>query len=79
MMVPFLGVARVIGQHNIMCPVKSALEVEIRYPAVELGRKDILVHVLSSDPFKIRAASGLVSFDALPAYAANRAPTRCDD
>ncbi|MBX3027364.1 enoyl-ACP reductase FabI [bacterium] len=71
----FYGADKVVGEYNLMGPVKAALQCCVRYLARELGPKDIRVHALSPGPIRTRAASGLGGFDALIADAAARTPS----
>lgn len=70
----FYGAEKVVGNYNVMGPVKAALEATTRYMAAELGPKRIRVHALSPGPIATRAASGLSRFDMLLEQAAARAP-----
>lgn len=72
--VTFYGAEKVVGQYNLMGPVKAALESSVRYLSAELGAKRIRVHALSPGPLKTRAASGLDRFDELMDYARARTP-----
>ena len=63
-----------MDHHNIMGPVKAALEATTRYLSVELGDKNIRVNALSPRPLETRAASGIDHFDALVDDARSRAP-----
>src|SRR6202000_2387467 len=55
----YLGASRVVGNYNVMGPVKAALEAACRYLAYELGPAGIRVHPISPGPLKRAAASGL--------------------
>lgn len=70
----YYGARKVIENYNMMGPVKAALEMSVRYLAVELGPKNIRVNALSPGPVKTRAASGLSHFDDLMEKAALEAP-----
>jgi enoyl-[acyl-carrier protein] reductase I len=72
--VTFYGAEKVVGEYNLMGPVKSALESCVRYMAAELGSKRIRVHALSPGPFKTRAATGIERFDELLDRARARTP-----
>lgn len=72
--VTFYGSEKVVGDYNLMGPVKAALESSVRYMAAELGPKRIRVHALSPGPLKTRAASGLAHFDELLERARERTP-----
>jgi enoyl-[acyl-carrier protein] reductase I len=74
MTVTFYGAEKVVGEYNLMGPVKAALESSVRYMAAELGVKDIRVHALSPGPLKTRAASGIDGFDELLERARARTP-----
>ena len=70
----YYGGRKVVDNYNLMGPVKAALEMAVRYLAVELGPKSIRVNALSPGPVKTRAASGLSHFDDLMEKAALEAP-----
>ena len=70
----YYGADKVVGNYNIMGPVKAALEAAVRYMAAELGPKGIRVFAVSPGPLKTRAASGIAHFDELVAMAQGRAP-----
>jgi enoyl-[acyl-carrier protein] reductase I len=64
----------VVGNYNIMGPVKSALQGTVRYLAAELGSKQIRINAISPGPLRTRAGSGIAHFDALIDAAQKRAP-----
>ncbi|GAB4391298.1 MAG: enoyl-ACP reductase FabI [Gammaproteobacteria bacterium] len=70
----YYGAEKVVTHYNLMGPVKAALEVSVKYLAVELGSQLIRVNALSTGPVKTRAASGLTDFDKLMEEAAAKAP-----
>lgn len=70
----YYGADKVIGNYNLMGPVKAALEAATRYMAHDLGPKGIRVYAVSPGPLKTRAASGIAHFDELIEAAARRAP-----
>jgi enoyl-[acyl-carrier protein] reductase I len=70
----YYGAQRVVSHYNIMGPVKAALEMSVKYLAVELGEQHIRVNALSPGPIQTRAASGLAHFDELMEQAAHKAP-----
>jgi enoyl-[acyl-carrier protein] reductase I len=72
----YYGSQMVVENHNIMGPVKAALESASRYIAAELGPKGIRVHAISPGPLKTRAASGISEFDKLLQKAQSKAPSR---
>jgi enoyl-[acyl-carrier protein] reductase I len=72
----YYGADKVVGNYNIMGPVKAALEASVRYAATELGPKGIRVFAISPGPLKTRAASGIAHFDELISMAQSRAPAQ---
>lgn len=72
----YYGADKVVGNYNMMGPVKAALETSVRYVAHELGPKGIRAFALSPGPLKTRAASGIAQFDELIDMATRRAPTQ---
>lgn len=72
----YYGADKVVGNYNIMGPVKAALEASVRYAAAELGPKGIRVFAISPGPLKTRAASGIANFEQLIETAHERAPAQ---
>jgi enoyl-[acyl-carrier protein] reductase I len=72
----YYGADKVVGNYNMMGPVKAALEASVRYAAAELGPKGIRVFAVSPGPLKTRAASGIAHFDELIEMAQNRSPAQ---
>jgi enoyl-[acyl-carrier protein] reductase I len=72
----FYGADKVVGQYNLMGPVKAALQSTVRYLANELGPKGIRVHAISAGPIRTRAGSGLAKFDQLLNDAETLSPLR---
>ncbi len=70
----YYGADKVVGNYNIMGPVKAALEACVRYAAAELSPRNIRVYAVSPGPLKTRAASGIAQFDELIEAAVARAP-----
>ena len=70
----YYGADKVIGNYNMMGPVKSALEASVRYLANDLAPKGIRTFAVSPGPLKTRAASGIAAFDEMMAEAVKRAP-----
>lgn len=71
----YYGADKVIGNYNMMGPVKAALEATTRYIAAELGSKNIRAYSVSPGPVMTRAASGIAAFDELIEAAKERTPT----
>lgn len=72
----YYGADKVVGNYNIMGPVKAALEASVRYLTNELAPRNIGVFAVSPGPLKTRAASGIAQFDELIEAAMQRAPSR---
>jgi enoyl-[acyl-carrier protein] reductase I len=70
----YYGADKVVGNYNMMGPVKAALEASVRYAAAELGEKGIRAFAVSPGPLRTRAASGIAQFDELVQMAQERAP-----
>jgi len=70
----YYGADKVVGNYNLMGPVKAALEASVRYAAHELGERGIRVFAVSPGPLRTRAASGIAQFDELIEMAQQRAP-----
>ncbi len=70
----YYGADKVVGNYNIMGPVKAALQASVRYMANELGQHGIRVYAVSPGPLKTRAASGIAHFDELIDMAVTRSP-----
>jgi enoyl-[acyl-carrier protein] reductase I len=70
----YYGADKVIGNYNMMGPVKSALEASVRYLANDLAPKGIRTYAVSPGPLKTRAASGIAAFDQMMEEAVKRAP-----
>jgi enoyl-[acyl-carrier protein] reductase I len=70
----YYGSDKVVGNYNLMGPVKAALEAAVRYAAAELGPRGIRVFAVSPGPLRTRAASGIAQFDELVEMARSRAP-----
>src|SRR6185436_5486853 len=55
----YLGGERVVPHYNVMGVAKAALEMSVRYLAVDLGPRGIRVNAISAGPIKTIAASGV--------------------
>ena len=73
--ISFYGSERVVGNYNLMGPVKAALEASVRYAAADLAGEGIRVFALSTGPVKTRAASGIDRFDQLMDEVRERTPS----
>lgn len=55
----YLGGARVVPNYNVMGIAKSALEMNVRYLAAELGESNIRVNGISAGPIRTLASSAV--------------------
>jgi enoyl-[acyl-carrier protein] reductase I len=58
----YYGAAKVIPHYNVMGVAKAALEMSVKYLAVDLGPQNIRVNAISAGPIKTLAASGIGDF-----------------
>jgi enoyl-[acyl-carrier protein] reductase I len=58
----YLGGVKYVPHYNVMGIAKAALEMSVRYLAVELGTRGIRVNAISAGPIKTLAASGIADF-----------------
>ncbi len=58
----YLGGVKYIPHYNVMGVAKAALEMSVRYLAVDLGTQGIRVNAISAGPIKTLAASGIGDF-----------------
>jgi enoyl-[acyl-carrier protein] reductase I len=58
----YYGGEKVIPGYNVMGICKSALEMAVRYAALEMGEKKIRVNAVSAGPIKTLAASAVGDF-----------------
>ncbi|TCZ63069.1 enoyl-[acyl-carrier-protein] reductase FabI [Roseicella aquatilis] len=72
----YYGADKVIGNYNLMGPVKAALEASMRYLARDLAPRGIRTYAVSPGPLRTRAAGGIAQFDALVEHAVQHAPAR---
>ncbi|MBL6454055.1 enoyl-ACP reductase FabI [Belnapia sp. T6] len=70
----YYGADKVVGNYNLMGPVKAALEASVRYIAHELAPRGIRAYAVSPGPLRTRAASGIAHFDELIESVVQRAP-----
>jgi enoyl-[acyl-carrier protein] reductase I len=71
----YYGADKVVGNYNLMGPVKAALEASVRYLAHDLAPRGIRTYAVSPGPLRTRAAGGIAHFDELVESAVQRAPT----
>lgn len=58
----YLGGVKYVPHYNVMGVAKAALEMSVRYLAVDLGTRGIRVNAISAGPIKTLAASGIGDF-----------------
>ena len=72
----YLGGERVVPNYNVMGVAKAALEMSVRYLAVDLGPKGIRVNAISAGPIKTLASSGVHGISKMIAFHRTHAPLR---
>ena len=72
----YLGGERVVPNYNVMGVAKAALEMSVRYLAVDLGPKGIRVNAISAGPIKTLASSGVRGISKMLAFHRTHAPLR---
>ncbi len=58
----YYGAEKVIPHYNVMGVAKAALEISVKYLAMDLGPENIRVNGISAGPIKTLAASGIGDF-----------------
>jgi enoyl-[acyl-carrier protein] reductase I len=72
----YLGGERVIPGYNVMGIAKAALDMSMRYLAVNLGARGIRVNAISAGPVKTLASAGIGGFSKILEHMRNHAPLR---
>src|SRR5260370_29751213 len=72
----YLGAGRAIPNYNMMAGPKAALEACVRYPAVDLGVKNIRVNALSAGPARTLSSSAIRDFHSMQHEVEARSPMR---
>lgn len=72
----YLGGERVVPNYNVMGVAKAALEMSVRYLAVDLGPKGIRVNAISAGPIKTLASSGVHGISKMLEFHRTHAPLR---
>jgi enoyl-[acyl-carrier protein] reductase I len=72
----YLGGERVVPHYNVMGVAKAALEMSVRYLAVDLGPRGIRVNAISAGPIKTLAASGVHGISKMLEFHRTHAPLR---
>jgi enoyl-[acyl-carrier protein] reductase I len=72
----YYGAEKVMPHYNVMGVAKAALEVSVKYMAMDLGPQNIRVNALSAGPIKTLAASGIGDFRYIMKWNELNAPLR---
>ena len=72
----YLGGERVVSNYNVMGVAKAALEMSVRYLAVDLGPKNVRVNAISAGPVKTLASSGVHGISRMLEHHRNFSPLR---
>ena len=72
----YLGGVRVIPNYNVMGIAKSALEMNVRYLAAELGEQNVRVNGISAGPIRTLASSAVGGILDMIHNVENTAPLR---
>jgi enoyl-[acyl-carrier protein] reductase I len=72
----YYGAEKVMPHYNVMGVAKAALEVSVKYMAMDLGPRGIRVNALSAGPIKTLAASGIGDFRYIMKWNELNAPLR---
>ena len=72
----YLGAVRTMPNYNVMGLAKASLEANIRYLALNLGKKGIRVNGISAGPIKTLAAAGIGGFGKILGYVEKFSPLR---
>ncbi len=70
----YYGAHKVMPNYHIMGTVKAALESAVRYLAVEVGRRNIRINIISAGPVKTISSSALPYFQDKLDLAEKKAP-----
>ena len=74
--ISYLGGVKYVPHYNVMGVAKAALEMSVRYLAVDLGSRGIRVNAISAGPIKTLAASGIGDFRFILKWNEANAPLR---
>ena len=72
----YLGGVKYVPPYNVMGVAKAALEMSVRYLAVDLGSRGIRVNAISAGPITTLAASGIGDFRFILKWNEANAPLR---
>jgi enoyl-[acyl-carrier protein] reductase I len=72
----YYGAEKVIPHYNVMGLAKAALEISVKYLAMDLGPDGIRVNAISAGPIKTLAASGIGDFRYIMKWNEYNSPLR---
>ena len=72
----YLGSIRTLPNYNVMGLAKASLEANVRYLALNLGKKGIRVNGISAGPIKTLAAAGIGGFSKILGFVEKYSPLR---
>jgi enoyl-[acyl-carrier protein] reductase I len=72
----YYGAEKVVPHYNVMALAKAALEISVKYLAMDLGPRNIRVNAISAGPVKTLAASGIGDFRYILRWNELNAPLR---
>ena len=72
----YLGSVRTLPNYNVMGLAKASLEANVRYLALNLGKKGIRVNGISAGPIKTLAAAGIGGFGKILSFVEKHAPLK---
>ncbi|MBA2690620.1 MAG: enoyl-ACP reductase FabI [Burkholderiales bacterium] len=72
----YLGAIRTLPNYNVMGLAKASLEANVRYLALNLGKKGIRVNGISAGPIKTLAAAGIGGFGKILSFVEKYSPLK---
>lgn len=70
----YIGGERVMPNYNVMGVAKAALEMSVRYLAMDLGKMGIRVNAISSGPIRTLSSKGVSDFNSVLHEIEEKAP-----
>lgn len=72
----YYGGEKVVPHYNVMGLCKAALDMSVKYLAVDMGPKNIRVNAVSAGPLKTLSSAGIGDFKYIGDWNKNNAPLR---
>lgn len=72
----YLGAMRAVEGYNVMGVAKAALEANVRYLSLDLGKDNIRVNAISAGPIRTLAAKGVPGFNDILKTIEEKAPLK---